>query len=182
MIDLWLLPLMLLTVLALALGTGVAMAQPAYSSADNGKVITVNSGDTFTVQLEENPSTGYSWNLTIGDGLELVSDQYMANPVPADVVGSGGYHVWTIKAVTPGSHVISGVYKRPWESVSESVSGSGQTYMLTVNVQGTGVIPDISYPAIEPIDNTLFPSSYGSWFSLADIFKNLPDLSQFKFL
>lgn len=178
LVDFWLLPLILLVAFVLVIGNVAAMEQNAYSEADNGKIITVNSGDTFTIKLNENPSTGYSWNLTLGDGLQLVSDQYIAKQVPSGIVGSGGYHIWTVKAATPGTYVISGTYKRPWEHVS----GNEQTYMLTVNVPGASVIPDISYPTIGHIDNTLFPVSNGNWFNLADISKNMPDLSLFKFL
>ena len=53
---------------------------------------------------------------------------------------------------------------------------------LTVNVLGTGLVPDIVYPSIEPINNTYNPGSSGNWFDLSDILKNLPDFSQFKFL
>ncbi len=178
LIDFWLLPLILLVALALVIGNVAAMAQNAYSEADNGKIITVNSGDTFTIKLNENPSTGYSWNLTLGNGLQLVSDQYTAKEVPSGIVGSGGYHEWVVKAVSPGSYVITGIYKRPWEPVS----GGEQAYTLTVNVLGTGLIPDIVYPSIEPINNTYYPGSSGNWFDLTDILKNLPDFSQFKFL
>ena len=142
------------------------------------RVITVNTGDTFTIKLNENPTTGYSWNLTLGDGLQLVSDQYTANEVPSGIVGSGGYHEWVVKAVTPGSYVVTGIYKRPWEPMSDSE----QTYTLTVNVMGTGLIPDIAYPSIAPINDTFNPGSSGNWFDLSDILKNLPDFSQFKFL
>jgi inhibitor of cysteine peptidase len=177
MVDLWLLPLILLVAVALVIGNVAAMAQTAYSEADNGKVITVSSGDTFTIKLYENPSTGYSWNLTLSNGLQLVSDQYVADEVPADIVGSGGNHVWIVKAVTPGSYVISGTYKRPWEQVSDGQ----KTFMLTVNVQSNNAITDIYYPSIDTIQD-MFPSVDSSWFDLSGILKNLPDLSQYKFL
>lgn len=100
LVDFRLLSLILLMASVIVIGTVAAMAQNAYTEADNGKIITVNSGDIFTIKLNENPTTGYSWNLTLGNGLQLVSDQYIAKKVPAGIVGSGGYHEWVIKAVS----------------------------------------------------------------------------------
>lgn len=124
------LPLILLLAFALLIGSGVALAQNTYSGSDNGKTITVNSGDTFKVRLDENPTTGYSWNMTVDNGLQIVSDRYVPNST--QLLGSGGYHEWTIKAVSNGTYKVSGIYKRPWEPVS----GSEQRFTLTVKIGG----------------------------------------------
>jgi len=105
------LPLILLVSLTLAMAPAPALG--TYAGSDNGKAITVKSGETFTVKLDENPTTGYSWNMTVGDGLKVVSDRYVANKT--GLIGSGGYHVWTIQATKAGTYQIKGVYKRPWE-------------------------------------------------------------------
>ena len=36
---------------------------------DNGKTIYLNKGDIFSLKLKENPSTGYSWKLSLSKGL-----------------------------------------------------------------------------------------------------------------
>jgi len=92
----------------------------------------VKSGETFTVKLDENPTTGYSWNMTVGDGLKIVSDRYVANKT--GLMGSGGYHVWTIQATKAGTYQIKGVYKRPWEPLT----GQERKYSLSVNVTAAG--------------------------------------------
>ncbi|HZK71018.1 MAG TPA: protease inhibitor I42 family protein, partial [Clostridia bacterium] len=49
-----------------------ALAGCTNASANNifdkdNKDISVGVGQTFTIQLEENPTTGYGWSLTISD-------------------------------------------------------------------------------------------------------------------
>jgi inhibitor of cysteine peptidase len=42
----------------------------------NGKTIQIKQGDTFYLRLKENPSTGYSWQLSLSKGLNLLSTKY----------------------------------------------------------------------------------------------------------
>lgn len=124
------LPLIMLVSLMLAMAPALAMG--TYTGSDNGKAITVKSGETFTVKLDENPTTGYSWNMTVGDGLKIINDRYVANKT--GLVGSGGYHIWTIQATKPGTYKVAGVYKRPWEPLT----GGEQKYSLSVSITAAG--------------------------------------------
>ncbi len=124
------LPFILLLAILLTVGGGLAAAQGTYTDSDNGKTILVKGGDTFTVRLEENPSTGYSWNLTVGNGLRLVKDRYV--PGTTSMIGSGGIHEWTIKAIGNGTSGIAGIYKRPWEPGS----GGDKRFSMTIKVVG----------------------------------------------
>ncbi len=124
------LPLIMLVSLLLAMAPALAMG--TYTGGDSGKAITVKSGETFTVKLDENPTTGYSWNLTAGDGLRILNDRYVAHNT--GLVGSGGYHIWTIQATKAGTYQVAGVYKRPWEPLT----GTEQKYSLTVSVTAAG--------------------------------------------
>jgi inhibitor of cysteine peptidase len=139
------LSLILLVSLALAMGNG--LAQGAYAGGDNGKTMTVKSGETFTVKLDENPTTGYSWNLTVGDGLKVVDSKYVPNAT--GLIGSGGYHIWTIKASKAGTYMVSGIYKRPWEATT----GREQTYSLMVKVTasqgGSTMMPNMTFPSMK---------------------------------
>ena len=69
----------------------------------NGLKLT--AGETTTVLLSENPSTGYSWmvnNQISGDTLSL-DDQYKSDPAEPGMVGVGGAKHITITALKPGS-------------------------------------------------------------------------------
>ena len=95
---------------------------------DSGKTIDANIGDTIIVSLDENPTTGYSWDLN-GGGLTLVSDNYTVTS--PELMGSGGVHVWNFSASSEGIYEITGIYMRPWENAT----ASDETWNATVVVK-----------------------------------------------
>lgn len=100
----------------------------------NGKTIQIKQGDSFCLRLKENPSTGYSWKLSLSRGLRLLSTEYY----PPDssksgqrlIVGAAGLHSWTIKAMAKGSQQVKGIYRRPWEKET----GREQAFILNIKV------------------------------------------------
>lgn len=70
-------------------------------------------GEKTRIQLKENPTTGYSWNVTVTEGLSIIHDEFIAPDTR--LVGAGGEHVWTLEAVGLGEQIFYGVYHRPWE-------------------------------------------------------------------
>jgi hypothetical protein len=58
----------------------------SYGAADNGKTISIGEGKTFKIILDENPSTGYSWNSTLTSGLEIVASTYIQGGSPGHCV------------------------------------------------------------------------------------------------
>jgi predicted secreted protein len=79
--------------------------------------ISVQVGDTFTVALPSNRTTGYSWALAETPDpavLVLVSDTYV--PPSAARPGAGGTECWTFSGVGAGTTTLSLVYRRPWET------------------------------------------------------------------
>ena len=100
----------------------------SYGAVPAGASVSARVGDTIKLSLPENPSTGYSWQLTWSDGLEKVGDNYIQGGGPG-VVGAGGTHVWTFAVKKAGAGTISGIYKRPWEASSQGE----KRYVLDVN-------------------------------------------------
>jgi inhibitor of cysteine peptidase len=110
----------------------------------NGKTILITQGDNFCIRLKENPSTGYSWQLSLNKGLKVVSSNYYSsipsnsvpsNSVPSNsvqrfIVGAAGIHSWKIKAVARGGQQIKGIYRRSWEKET----GKEQTFKLNIKV------------------------------------------------
>lgn len=87
-----------------------------------GKVYTtspvdVTVDDKFTISLEANPSTGYSWELTgpLDDKVvvELGSDH---QPGQGTGVGVPGQQLFRFQAVGKGTATIGLQYVRPWET------------------------------------------------------------------
>jgi inhibitor of cysteine peptidase len=171
----------LILLLALGCTCGVAFAENVYTSSDSGKTLTVSMGETFIVKLPENPSTGYSWNLTAGSGLEVISDQYVPDSASRQIVGSGGYHTWTILASSPGTSAVSGIYKRPWEPASASDERFTLNIIVTLSPGSTLPAGAISKPYLSRFVNLeddigFTPSAI--WSAVPDFgayLKNLPD-------
>ena len=99
------------------------------TEADNGKTENVTQNTRFAVVLEENPTTGFTWNATLSPGLELQSSDYRQNDAPSGMVGVGGTRTWVIIAKDTGDQKFSAVYKRSWEPVT------GNETAYTVNIR-----------------------------------------------
>ena len=97
-------------------------------------LISVNAGQEFVIALDENPSTGYSWQEEFDDSfLELVADKYEPPPEPKEgeppIVGAPGTRIFAFKALKEGQTEITTILKRPWEE--EFV----ESRMFTVNIE-----------------------------------------------
>ncbi len=87
---------------------------PVYS--DDATVIEVSAGGEFTISLDSNPTTGYSWDfsrLPDPEVVELLDSSYQPPETPR--IGAGGRQVWTFRAAGPGKTGIALEYFRPWE-------------------------------------------------------------------
>ncbi|MCG2685983.1 protease inhibitor I42 family protein [Candidatus Parcubacteria bacterium] len=72
-------------------------------------------GEEFTIRLEANATTGYSWEVTYDEEyLELTDQDYETEASP-EIVGAGGRAVFTFQALTVGETEITFSYSRPWE-------------------------------------------------------------------
>ena len=68
------------------------------------------------IQLESNPTTGYSWRLAKPASLfDVAKDEYLPAPKAPNVVGSGGKQVITLRAKQQGEETLNFEYVRAWE-------------------------------------------------------------------
>ncbi len=106
---------------------------------NNRDIIPVDMHTEITLTLPENPTTGYSWNVTGADGLTITGDTFA--PPEKQIPGAGGMHVWTLEPKVTGIVTFSAVYVRPWEDVQPD-----ETYTVTFYVapEGTAVMDVIS--------------------------------------
>ena len=88
--------------------------------AQTGTTVDAAVGDTIVVSLEANPTTGYTWKLTGGDTIEVVSSKYVADPNPDGLSGSGGTQIVTLKVTKAGTSDLTGMYRQQWNSPSPS--------------------------------------------------------------
>lgn len=101
-----------------------------FDESNNGATAEVNVGSEIKLTLDENPTTGYTWNMTI-TGLTVLDNAYVPSDTSGTMVGSGGTHVWYLKANEEGTATISGIYMREWEKIT----GNETTFNMTVIVR-----------------------------------------------
>jgi inhibitor of cysteine peptidase len=113
-----------------AIFSGCGKTETVYGADDTS--ISVKAGDTFTIRLEANPTTGYEWAVTISDEtvLALEKSDYVPDEVASDVAGSGGTQVFAFKALNSGEAAIDMVYQRSWEPQADD---QHIKYTVTVN-------------------------------------------------
>lgn len=90
---------------------------------DGGEVVTepgpvtVGVGERVTLELRSNPTTGYSWELTVAPDsavVRVVSDDYVPPALP--IPGAGGSQRIVVEGVEAGTAVLEFGYRRPWET------------------------------------------------------------------
>jgi len=84
--------------------------------------VEVKTGDVFTVALDSNATTGFSWTeqAKIADGniLKQTAHEYVAlraNDANNPVAGMSGIEEWWFTADRTGITTVSMSYNRPWE-------------------------------------------------------------------
>lgn len=104
----------LFAVLVMTIGCGSKPVR--FTVADNGKTVEVNAGAQIIVELDGNPSTGYTW---MPIDLDASMFKQVGNPEfktsNPGLIGSGGSLTLTFKALKAGTGKLTLVYRRPWE-------------------------------------------------------------------
>ena len=100
--------------------------------------VEVKTGDTFTIALDSNATTGFSWTeqAKIADGniLKQTGHEYIApraNDDTKPVVGMSGIEEWWFTAGRTGTTTATMSYSRPWEGGEKDA----RTFVLTVIVK-----------------------------------------------
>jgi len=103
---------------------------PVYNvTADvNTTELVVPMNEVIMISLTENPTTGYTWNVTLSEGLTLLNDVYVQDEAEEGMVGVGGVHEWFIEAVEAGEQTFYGIEQ---QAQSEE-TGSEYTLKLIV--------------------------------------------------
>ena len=113
---------------AFAMSTDEPSEATVYTADDDGTSIVLEPGESFSVVLPGNATTGYSWQV---EGIDA-SILSAAEPVyvsDSELVGAGGVYTFTFTAAAAGETELRLVYLRPWEQVEPL-----QTFTMTVTV------------------------------------------------
>lgn len=113
---------------AVALSDDDTATPQSFTAADSGASITLAPGESFTVSLTGNPTTGYSWEVAELDAAVLETGEPVYE-VGSDLMGAGGTYTWTFTAVAAGEAQLELVYHRAWEQAEPL-----ETFTLEVTV------------------------------------------------
>jgi Zn-dependent peptidase ImmA (M78 family)/predicted secreted protein len=90
------------------------------------KAIRCRAGDDLLLDIDENPSTGYRWDVDArSDGVEIRGLAYRSAPTPDDEYGTASVRrVVHVRAIQPGRHWVTLAHREPWsrDSVATRVT------------------------------------------------------------
>jgi predicted secreted protein len=116
--------------LALLWLTGCASSDAlTLTNSDDGSLVTLK-----TIQLESNPTTGYSWAIIEYDPAVLQPQgepEFVSEAAGQQRVGAGGWEILRFQPVATGQTQLKLGYRRPWESNVELV----ESFTVAVTVQ-----------------------------------------------
>lgn len=105
-------------------------AMLSITANDNGRTLNLHTGDYIQIELFENASTGYRWEIDqLNPGMiDKISEKAHYHNT---AIGSGGTMEFVFQAKAKGNTVIALKYLRPWEGDSSIV----QRFRLDLNIQ-----------------------------------------------
>jgi inhibitor of cysteine peptidase len=101
-----------------------------FSEKDSGRLVQVPRGSKVTVELEENPTTGYQWMVNGIDEIFVVpeGDAFLIGAQMG--LGAGGVRRFFFRAKGTGCTSLSLINKRPWQSDNEAMA----TFKLAIQI------------------------------------------------
>ncbi|MGS7252606.1 protease inhibitor I42 family protein [Pseudomonas anuradhapurensis] len=90
--------------------------QPIELGAESECPTRLQVGQTLTLTLPSNPSTGYRWRIEnpAANVLRSLGPEVYSAPEEEDVVGSAGVSTWRYQANRAGEAQLVLVYQQPW--------------------------------------------------------------------
>jgi len=74
-------------------------------------------GDLLVLELAENPTTGYRWQVPPDAQAVLISEEYL--PPVSSAAGAGGKRILKLRVAVAGEHVIRLQLRREWETAAQ---------------------------------------------------------------
>lgn len=105
--------------------------QVTLGDGDNGRSFTVARGTVLSIQLEGNPTTGYSWESSVGSRAVLNPTNDGDFKPSSSALGAGGTYTFQYQALARGRTDVTLVYRRSWETGVEPL----KTFQVTIVVR-----------------------------------------------
>lgn len=106
------------------------MAEYVFRKENNGSSVQVDRGSKITIELEENPSTGYQWMVRKIESAFLAPEGDVFSPGTPGRPGAGGSHQFFFRAIAAGETVLDLINKRAWQSADQAES----RFELTIRI------------------------------------------------
>ena len=106
------------------------MAESIFGAKDNGALVQLPRDAKITIELEENPTTGYRWMISSIDEAFLVpeGDTFLTGDPMSP--GAGGLRRFFFRAKSAGSTALTLINKRAWQRDDQAVG----TFNLTIRI------------------------------------------------
>ena len=102
--------------------SGCSATRKTLTEKNNGDILSLKINDTVEIRLESNPTTGYSWILSDKVDNTIVSitgPEFIQSKEDKEMVGAGGYEIFSLRAISKGKTSIILNYERSWEDEVE---------------------------------------------------------------
>jgi inhibitor of cysteine peptidase len=103
----------------------------ALEAKDDGNQITLAKGQTLAINLEANPTTGYTWEMLEPEGAILRQVGEAEFNADSELLGAPGTLTLRFEAAEAGQMDLRLVYHRPWETGVEPLG----TFTVQVTVR-----------------------------------------------
>jgi inhibitor of cysteine peptidase len=100
---------------------------PVFSASHNGQTVAVGVGETLTLRLPENPTTGYRWKVESFGSLRPIGDTHERGSASPGSTGERSFQ-WV---ATPGVHLLALALRREWEPSDQAL----ERFAMTVRVE-----------------------------------------------
>jgi len=98
------------------------VAEYVFGQKDNGALVQVQRDAKITIELNENPTTGYRWTISSIDEAFLVPEGDAFAPPDQKTPGAGGLHRFFFRAKSAGSTALTLINKRAWQRDDQAVA------------------------------------------------------------
>ncbi len=111
--------------------SGSSMSKIEIFQEDQGKTFAAYQGDLIVIRIEENPTTGYRWEICMVEQqiIEILDSDYLI--APEGGIGGGGMRIFRFRAKSSGISPVQLRLRRAWEpedAVLESFSVNIQVH------------------------------------------------------
>lgn len=124
-----------LIVIVLAMCGGIVYItwfnNPMITVTQDQSNIEIKKGQEFTLKLNSNQTTGYSWDVDGTYDTSIITKtgyQYVTDS--SNLAGAPGTELWTFKGEKAGTTTLTFKYFRSWEGASSAINT--KTYNVTV--------------------------------------------------